>query len=589
MKTRLRSVRPAAVAALSAVAVVLVAGPPVAAAATPTPTPTAQVEYVTPAHVPYYVVPATDQVFLYQLAQQLLGDGNQYSKIFDLNKGRRQPNGDRLTDPTLIETGWYLVLPCAAKGSDYGVSVRWNPPPDLVPPTSVAGLENCAGIGPSPVPRKVTPAGGGATKGTNAGGRTSTGSGTGKGAGTGAGTGGAATTARADSASRSRAANSGVSPAGLAVGGGAIVLIIVAALAWSRLGRRRAPVDGTPPPAPAGVGREGAREPASQAASPRTVPAPVAVDAAVDAPVRAAVSAQGGAFRRAPRITGTVGARLRRRKDPTPAQLLLADPNVPALGARALELAGRGAHWWPYAALVGTEEIEVRIAGLDVPQPRRPWTAGTDQRTWILRRSELEARAESAEPAEFTEPAELTEPTGDAAEVCPAVLGVRGEAVVVMDVARSHGTLLFSGDPVQAERVRSALAEQLEGGEMLAGAAPPYPHWELPVDARGTVLLHGLPVVFTPLPDTATPRSAQPQASVPPPTRSGTPTPTPAPTPTPTPTPMPAPASGPERVPAPAGQVPPPQQPQAQPQQPHLSVPPPQEPDEWDDIAISSA
>lgn len=95
-----------------------------------------------PAHVPYYVVPATDQVYLYQLAQLVLGNGDDYTQIVALNRGRAQPDGSSLIDPSMIDTGWLLVLPCDAKGSDFGVAVAWNPPPGLVPPSEVH--ETCA-------------------------------------------------------------------------------------------------------------------------------------------------------------------------------------------------------------------------------------------------------------------------------------------------------------------------------------------------------------------------------------------------------------------------------------------------------------
>jgi hypothetical protein len=68
----------------------------------------------------YYVVgpPVNGQrEYLYQIAAATLGDGNRYREIFDLNKGRRQPDGGRLTDPTELRSGWVLVLPADAKGA----------------------------------------------------------------------------------------------------------------------------------------------------------------------------------------------------------------------------------------------------------------------------------------------------------------------------------------------------------------------------------------------------------------------------------------------------------------------------------------
>jgi hypothetical protein len=107
---------------------------------------------VQPAHVPFYVVPAAttqaqlDQLGLFNLAQQVLGDGNEFNQIVTLNKGRVQPDGAALTDANVLNPGWILVLPCAAKGSFMGVQVQWNPPPDQVPPNEVK--ETCpAGTG----------------------------------------------------------------------------------------------------------------------------------------------------------------------------------------------------------------------------------------------------------------------------------------------------------------------------------------------------------------------------------------------------------------------------------------------------------
>jgi hypothetical protein len=54
--------------------------------------------------------------FLYQIAQKALGDGNRYREIFALNKGRRQPDGGRLTDPAILDPGWILQLPSDAHG-----------------------------------------------------------------------------------------------------------------------------------------------------------------------------------------------------------------------------------------------------------------------------------------------------------------------------------------------------------------------------------------------------------------------------------------------------------------------------------------
>lgn len=48
------------------------------------------------------------------IAAQYLGDANRYPEVFTANQGRPQPDGSRLTDANLIETGWQLLIPVAA-------------------------------------------------------------------------------------------------------------------------------------------------------------------------------------------------------------------------------------------------------------------------------------------------------------------------------------------------------------------------------------------------------------------------------------------------------------------------------------------
>jgi hypothetical protein len=80
--------------------------------------------------VTYYVL--ADQFqgqpeFLFEIAQRFLGDGNRAGEIFNLNKGRRQPNGEVVTDPNSLRPGWVLVLPDGATG----VALSHGPLPDL--------------------------------------------------------------------------------------------------------------------------------------------------------------------------------------------------------------------------------------------------------------------------------------------------------------------------------------------------------------------------------------------------------------------------------------------------------------------------
>ena len=48
---------------------------------------------------------------LWGLARTHLGTGTRWQEMFDLNAGRVQANGKRLTDPNLIVIGWVLELP----------------------------------------------------------------------------------------------------------------------------------------------------------------------------------------------------------------------------------------------------------------------------------------------------------------------------------------------------------------------------------------------------------------------------------------------------------------------------------------------
>ncbi|WP_431916147.1 hypothetical protein [Micromonospora wenchangensis] len=87
----------------------------------------------------YYVVgpPVGGQrEYLYQIAATTLGDGNRYREVFELNRGRRQPDGGRLTDPAELRPGWVLALPPDARGP----GVRTGPLPptgaDATPPAT---------------------------------------------------------------------------------------------------------------------------------------------------------------------------------------------------------------------------------------------------------------------------------------------------------------------------------------------------------------------------------------------------------------------------------------------------------------------
>ncbi|HZO68248.1 MAG TPA: hypothetical protein VFB74_24890 [Kribbellaceae bacterium] len=53
---------------------------------------------------------------LWDIAERYLGDGRRYKEIHELNKGKLQPDGRRLSNPDLIMPGWQVRLPADAKG-----------------------------------------------------------------------------------------------------------------------------------------------------------------------------------------------------------------------------------------------------------------------------------------------------------------------------------------------------------------------------------------------------------------------------------------------------------------------------------------
>lgn len=83
-----------------------------------------------PARVKFYIVPPPEDGSadsLFAIAATTLGDGSQFTEIFNLNKGRLQPNGGRLTSPRTIEVGWILRLPADATGPGVHVGVAASP------------------------------------------------------------------------------------------------------------------------------------------------------------------------------------------------------------------------------------------------------------------------------------------------------------------------------------------------------------------------------------------------------------------------------------------------------------------------------
>ncbi|MEY9863195.1 hypothetical protein ABH935_008844 [Catenulispora sp. GAS73] len=105
-----------ALASAAAAALVLLAAPRPATAATAK----------APPIVKYYAVSSSYQgqpEFLYEIAQRYLHNGNRATDIFNLNKGRQEPDGKTMTDATKISPGWLLRLPDDAYGDGVIYSV----------------------------------------------------------------------------------------------------------------------------------------------------------------------------------------------------------------------------------------------------------------------------------------------------------------------------------------------------------------------------------------------------------------------------------------------------------------------------------
>ncbi|MEY2422052.1 MAG: hypothetical protein QOI95_2119 [Acidimicrobiaceae bacterium] len=86
---------------------------------------------------------------LSEIAQDELGDANDYPELFAVNEGVAQPDGDTLRDPDLIRPGWILTVPGAAPAlpveptpappaPDTPIAPA-SPAPISAPPTTVNG------------------------------------------------------------------------------------------------------------------------------------------------------------------------------------------------------------------------------------------------------------------------------------------------------------------------------------------------------------------------------------------------------------------------------------------------------------------
>ncbi|HEX8081477.1 MAG TPA: hypothetical protein VF557_14795 [Jatrophihabitans sp.] len=67
-----------------------------------------------------YVVPADGRGpdTYWDIAEARLGGGEHWQQIWDLNRGRTQPDGEVMTNPGLLKPGWTLLLPRVGGGTD---------------------------------------------------------------------------------------------------------------------------------------------------------------------------------------------------------------------------------------------------------------------------------------------------------------------------------------------------------------------------------------------------------------------------------------------------------------------------------------
>ena len=91
-----------------------------------------------PTSVKYFIVPPAASgpaETLFDIAAKTLGAGNRFTQIFNLNKGRLQPNGGRLENASTIDPGWILQLPADAAGPGVHIGPL---PGDTTPATPAA-------------------------------------------------------------------------------------------------------------------------------------------------------------------------------------------------------------------------------------------------------------------------------------------------------------------------------------------------------------------------------------------------------------------------------------------------------------------
>ena len=82
---------------------------------------------------------------LWEIAERHLGDGRRYKEIYELNKDRVQPDGQKLTEASLIKPGWILEMPADATGGDLITQMPLAAPSSTVTGSSAQTSGSTAG------------------------------------------------------------------------------------------------------------------------------------------------------------------------------------------------------------------------------------------------------------------------------------------------------------------------------------------------------------------------------------------------------------------------------------------------------------
>jgi hypothetical protein len=343
---------------------------------------------------------------LWEIAQNHLGDGRRYREIFELNSGRVQPDGSKLTIASLIRPGWVLVMPRDAYGPGIEVVAAQPASGSAAQPTAEPAAQ--APTGHEDSSGAAAQQDHGATAG-QTGHQAGAGAGAAPhaGAGNGAAPHGAAGNAAAPYGAAGNAAGNGAGPAagrpgwyGPAYPAELAAASLLAAGVLAALGRRR-------------------REQLWRRAFGRRVAAPAEEAALAEAALR-------------------LGAR-------EPATRIL------DIGLRYLAYALAAAGAAPpavFAAHLGDENLDLWVAPAD-RKPPPPWTAVGDGQVWRLpliavQRIDLERTSRALAPF----PGLVS-------------IGTDGTGRVLVDLEAAHGLIAVTGPGDMVSAALSAIAVEL--------------------------------------------------------------------------------------------------------------------------------